>query len=109
MDVNKIKILQTVGNKQITIPLSNEWDFANRENDLSKEELPIVERVIGKPVSYELQRFSYKPDLQGLTKLTYNFLFKPFLTALPVKSYLTKFTEAEITSKSNPFKKSFFK
>jgi hypothetical protein len=109
MDVNKIKILQSIGNKEIVVPLSVDWDFSNRENDLIREQNNIVDNVINKPTNYELQRFSYKPDINGLTKLIYNFFFKSNLNAIPTKSYLTKFTNEEIFFRSNPFKKSFFK
>lgn len=109
MDVSKIKILQSVGNKSIVVPLGSGWDFENRLNDILKEQDTIIEGVVGKPIDYELQRFAYKPTFEGNTKLTYDFLFRTNILTNLEKTYTTRFTEDEIKYRSKTFSKSFFK
>jgi hypothetical protein len=58
MDVNKIKILNTTGNKEIVVPISTNWDLLNREDAIKDEEKTIIKKIIGTPPNYELQRFS---------------------------------------------------
>lgn len=65
MDVNKIKILNTVGNKSIVIPFSENWDLLNRGDTISIEESKIVDGVIGKPINYELARYAMKSVALG--------------------------------------------
>jgi hypothetical protein len=61
MDVNKIKIVSSPGEKSITFPLSENWDLLNRGDSISVEETKIIYGIIGKPLNYELVRYSMRP------------------------------------------------
>lgn len=109
MDVSKIKILNSVQTKEITIPLDMNWDLYDREGAILQEEVNIVQEVIGEPTNYELTRFSRRPISNSITNQVYEFYFYSASTLQWVNSYLTNFTENQVTYFSNPFKKSFFK
>ena len=109
MDVNKIKILQKPGDKNIVVPLGNEEDFLDREGAIIQEETKIIQDVIGSPTDYELVRYSNAPDSLGFTQLDYNFYFTDSPSNPATTSYLSKFTETQIRYKTNQFRSSFFK
>ena len=103
MGVNKIKILNNVSNKEITFPLDMNTDIYDRGDTINTEIDKIIEKVIGTPPDYELQRFSLGPDTVGNTELNYEFYFNGNL------SYLENFTDDDVRFYSNRFAKSFFK
>lgn len=109
MDVNKIKILNSVVTKEITIPLDMNWDLHDREGAILQEESAIVREVIGEPINYELTRFSRRPTSISITNQVYEFYFYSASTLQWVNSYLTNFSENQVLYFSNPYKKSFFK
>jgi hypothetical protein len=49
MDVNKVKILQSPGDKTILIPIGNQNDLLNREDAIVQEENRIIEEIIELP------------------------------------------------------------
>lgn len=109
MDVNKVKILNTVGDKYINVPLGINTDLSNRYDTVDEEMNLIVDRVVGGPINYELVRYSKKPTVTNDTSMEYNFNF-----LLPGAnnwgtSYETTFTNDEITLLSKSFLNSFFK
>lgn len=107
MDVNKIKILNTPGDKSITIPISENWDLLNRSDTISIEENRIVDGVIGKPLNYELARYSMKSI--GTSSKLYHYF--NFLTSSNTwtTSYPPTFERSEIEYLAKSFFKSFFK
>ena len=108
MNVNKIKILNTPGDKTIVVPLSMNWDLENREDAIVLEQDKIIEKIIGTPTNYELQRFSKVPTNDGTSQgYTFNFI-NPSTNAWE-PTYLVRFSESEVRYFSNQFKKSFFK
>ena len=108
MDVNKIKILNTPGDKLITFPLGEKWDLYNRDDSISVEEARIVEEIIGKPTNYELVRYSMKPI--GLdSKITYNFKFQVAGVNQWGLTYTSQTTVSDVQYLSKSFSKSFFK
>ena len=109
MDVNKVKILQSPGDKTILIPIGNQNDLLNREDAIVQEENRIIEEIIGTPINYELSRYSNAPDNLGYTQLVYNFFFTNSPSTPAEPSYLTEFTENQIRYKTNQFANSFFK
>lgn len=109
MRVNKIKILQNPGDKNILVPLGNEDDLLDREGAIIQQETQIIEDVIGTPINYELARYSNAPDNLGYTQLDYNFYFTDSPSNPATLSYLSKFTESQIRYKTNQFVNSFFK
>jgi hypothetical protein len=109
MDVNRIKILNTDTTKNIVVPLGENWDLLDRGASILEEEQKVIEQVIGKPINYELSRFSHDADGQGYSKLTYIFNFSPSISGPWENSYLSKFTESQVQYASPAFNKSFFK
>jgi hypothetical protein len=108
MNVNKIKILNTPGSKDIVVPLSTNWDLQNREDAIVQEQNKIIEQIVGEPINYELQRFSKVPTDNG-TSQEYTFNFINPTSNLWEPSYLVRFDEDEVRYFSKQFKKSFFK
>jgi len=108
MNVNKIKILNSSTDRQIIVPLSNNWDLSNREDSVNIQKEQIVKEIIGKPINYELARFSMKP-LGNVTKIIYKFNFLGFGVNNYLTSYETTFTNDEIEFLSKGFSRSFFK
>ena len=108
MNVNKIKILNTPGSKDIVVPLSTNWDLQNREDAIVQEQNKIIEQIVREPINYELQRFSKVPTDDG-TSQEYTFNFINPTSNLWEPSYLVRFDEAEVRYFSKQFKKSFFK
>lgn len=108
MIVNKIKILNTPGTKSITFPLGENFDFYDREDSVLIQEEKIVEEIIGKPLNYELLRFSMKP-LNNISKIKYNF----YLQIAGVNNWGTSYsaltTTSSIQNNAKGFTKSFFK
>ena len=74
MDVNKVKIIKSAGDKKILVPISNNWDLLNRESAIVDEESVIIKKVIGNPPNYELQRFSREVINQSTAQI-YQFNF----------------------------------
>jgi len=109
MDVNKFKILQTPGNKNILVPLGNNEDLLDREGAIIQQEAKIIEDVIGVPINYELARYSNAPDNDGYTQLSYNFYFTDSPSNPALLSYESKFTESQVRYKTKQFRNSFFK
>jgi hypothetical protein len=103
MNVNKIKIFNRPSDKEITFPLDMNTDIYDRGDTITTEIDKIVEKVIGTPPDYELQRFSLGPDPNGDTELNYEFYFNDNL------SYLERFTDGDVRFYSKRFAKSFFK
>jgi hypothetical protein len=109
MDVNKIKIKQTITPQEIVVPFDMRWDFMNREDSIIAEEKSIIEKVIGSPTNYELVRFSRRPVNARFTNQGYDFYFYSGVSTTWENSYLTRFSENQIVYNSSSFKKSFFK
>jgi hypothetical protein len=115
MDVNKIKIVESPGEKNIVVPLSINFDLLDREASILEQETDIIKEVIGEPLNYELSRFAHVTSPGGSSSLTYDFRFTTSTgdtlnpLALTEISYLSKFTENQIRYNSNAFKNSFFK
>jgi hypothetical protein len=108
MDVNKIKILNTNGDKEIVVPISTNWDLVNREDAIKDEEKKIIKQIIGTPPNYELQRFSRKV-VDNSTAQEYQFNFFNTGTTIWEPSYLNRFSESLIRYTRGGFAKSFFK
>jgi len=118
MDVNKIKIINSPGDKSIVLPIGENWDLMNRGDTISIEEAKIVDGVIGKPTNYELVRYSMKPITSGpfpgsklihefyfITQDTPSFAFNTSYTGQTASN----FTTAEVQYLAKNFFKSFFK
>lgn len=108
MDVNKIKILNTSGDKEIIVPISTNWDLVNREDAIKDEEKKIIKQIIGTPPNYELQRFS-RQVVDTSTAQEYQFNFYNTGSTLWEPSYLNRFPESLIRYTRGGFAKSFFK
>ena len=108
MDVNKIKIVNSPGDKEIVVPISTNWDLLNRESAIIDEESKIIKEVIGTPPNYELQRFSRQVINQSTAQI-YQFNFYNESTTLWEPSYLSKFPESLVRYSRGAFSKSFFK
>lgn len=108
MDVNKIKILNTTGDKEIVVPISTNWDLVNREDAIKDEEKTIIKQIIGTPPNYELQRFS-RQVVDNSTAQEYQFNFYNTGSTLWEPSYLNRFSESLIRYTRGGFAKSFFK
>jgi hypothetical protein len=109
MDVNKIKIVESIGDKNIVVPISINPDFLDREASIIEEEQNIVEQIIGTPTNYELLRFPHVRNSGGDSSVTYQFGFSYNATTPAENSYLSKFTEKQVRFFSDSFKNSFFK
>jgi hypothetical protein len=108
MDVNKIKIVNKVGSKEIVVPISTNWDLYNREDAIIDEEKPIIKKIIGEPPNYELQRFS-RVKLGVSTAQVYQFNFYNSATTVWEPTYLNNFQESLVRYTRGSFAKSFFK
>lgn len=111
MDVNKIKIRQTIGNKEITLPIFSNWDLYAREDSVNIEKDKIVEKIIGKPTNYELCRYTMETVLNE-SKLIYELNFRKLGSNQWHNSYLsgiTTFDKNDIEYLNKSFTKSFFK
>jgi hypothetical protein len=109
MDVNKIKILESIGNKEIVVPISINPDFLDRESAIIQEEQNIIEQIIGTPTNYELSRYPRARNTAGDTSLTYVFNFTEDVTVPAETSYLSKFTDSQVRFFTDAFRNSFFK
>jgi hypothetical protein len=108
MDVNKIKIVNKVGSKEIVVPISTNWDLSNREDSIIDEEKAIIKKIIGEPPNYELQRFSR--EMVGIsTAQGYQFNFYNSATTVWEPTYLNNFSESLVRYTRGSFAKSFFK
>ena len=112
MNVNRIKLLNTLVDRNILLPLSENLDMSDRGDSVSIEEEKIVDGIIGKPTNYELCRYSMEPiSNSNKTKITYNYNFQIAGVNQWGISY-SALTGVEDTSQLNSikgFKKSFFK
>ena len=108
MDVNKIKIVNKVGSKEIVVPISTNWDLSNRGDAITDEEKPIIKKIIGIPPNYELQRFSRK-KVGISTAQGYQFNFYNSATTIWEPTYLNNFSESLVRYTRGSFAKSFFK
>lgn len=112
MDVNKIKIIESIGNKEIVVPISINPDLLDREGAIIEEEQNIVQQIIGSPINYELSRYGRAKNsiiLAQDTSLTYTFNFSQDVNAPSENSYLSKFTENQLRYNTDAFKNSFYK
>jgi hypothetical protein len=115
MDVNKIKILNSGVDRDITIPISQNFDLMNRGDSVEIEKVKIVDNIIGKPTNYELARYSMA-SIGNVTKIIYKMYL---ITSNPVTlaaewnttylSGLTTFEVSEIEYLNKNFVNSFFK
>jgi hypothetical protein len=108
MDVNKIKIKTPQLPQEIVVPLGMRWDLLNREDSIVQQDQEIIQQVIGRPINYELSRFSRRP-IASLTQQTYQFYFYSASTDNWLNTYFTRFTADDVRFFSNSYKKSFFK
>lgn len=108
MDVNKIKIVNKLGDKEILLPLSTNWDLSDREASILEEQTNIIKTIIGKPTNYELQRFS-RQVIDGSTYQQYQFNFYNTGSTIWEPSYLNRFPESLVRYTRGSFAKSFFK
>jgi hypothetical protein len=60
MIANKIKILRGTKNRELVIPITQNWDFSDRGNTVDAFQDEVVKQVLGVPVNYELARFTKK-------------------------------------------------
>jgi hypothetical protein len=119
MSVNKIKVVKSITNKQLDIPIELKWDFQGQEDSIDKWQEETVEKIIGKPKDFELARFQNKVYPNGYeTQVIYNFNFYSGFTNLSDTANESKwgvsytpqeFTNNEIYYTVNSFKNSFFK
>jgi len=109
MDVNKIKIVESLGDKNIVVPIGINPDLLDREGAIIDEEKNIIEQIIGIPTNYELLRFPHVRNSGGDSSVTYQFFFSSDVTVPAENSYLSKFTEDQVRFFSDSFKNSFFK
>jgi peptidyl-tRNA hydrolase len=76
MSVNKIKVVRSLTDKQLDIPIELKWDFYGQEDSIDKWQEETVEKIIGKPKDFELSRFQNKVYSNGYeTQVIYNFNF----------------------------------
>lgn len=111
MDVNKIKILFTgQTNMNLTVPISENWDFLNRGDTIDAYEEEVLNQVIKEPVDFEVVRFG-KIARNGITSILYQFNFFDFLTNTYENSYVVpnRLNAYQIFYNKKPFTKSFFK
>jgi hypothetical protein len=108
MDVNKIKIVNKLGSKEIVVPISTNWDLSNRGDAITDEETPIIKKIIGNPPNYELQRFS-REKIGISTAQSYQFNFYNSATTVWEPTYFNNFPESLIRYTRGSFAKSFFK
>lgn len=115
MNVNKIKIPNTLGEKNIQVSLSQNLDLLNRGDSVEIEKDKIVDNIIGKPTNYELARYSMAP-IGNNTKIIYKMYLvtsqPPNFTAEWNTTYLsglTTFEVSEVEYLAKNFINSFFK
>lgn len=110
MIVNKLKLLSSSEDREITLPLGQNWDLLNRSDTIDSYERTILQEVIGLPVNYELDRFSRTP-INDSTQQTYTFYFKKPNVDVWENSYTysERFTLNEVRKNVNSFKNSFYK
>lgn len=105
----------------INIPIEIKWDFDGRDDSIDLYEKDVIQEVIGKPIDYEISRYSHKPyDNGNRTDITYEFNFfnnTPTGTNIGTAtiadwkpSYLNEgFNANQVYYYEKPFTKSFFK
>ena len=111
MDVNKFKILFTgQTNMNLTIPVSENWDFLNRGDTIDSYQEEVLNQVIKEPVDFEVIRFG-KIARNGITSILYQFNFFNFLTNTYENSYVVPngLNAYQLFYNKKPFSKSFFK
>jgi hypothetical protein len=111
--------LTSLTGKTITLPIEFKWDLYGRSDSIEIYENEVKEDIIGKPVDFEISRYSHKPySDDGLTQINYKFYFYSGNTlnvpgsnlANWSNSYLAEgFTSEEVYYYTKPFTKSFFK
>jgi hypothetical protein len=115
MGVNNYIIRQDRGgDKQITIPMELNWDFAGQDQSIEIYEEEIVKKVIGVGYDFEVDRFPHEVDSEGVSKINYQFNFhKGNVLNSNIywdSNYINQgFTVGEIYYNSSNFTKSFFK
>lgn len=88
------------------------WDFSEREDTLIKYEEEVLNKILGFPNDYEVQRFEmFQPNTDSTLPLTYNFNFKSVTSNEWVLNYSDsgKFTQRQIYNNIRQYDKSFFK
>jgi hypothetical protein len=114
MIANKIKILRGTKNRELVIPITQNWDFSDRGNTVDAFQDEVVKQVLGVPVNYELARFTKKQinvSQQVTTSVIYEFYFYNTGTTSFSNSYVNSglFTFDEVYYNAKSFDKSFFK
>lgn len=104
--------------KTITLPIEIKWDLYGRTDSIEKYQDEVQEQILGKPVDFEISRYSHKPYSNNLTEINHKFYFYngnpsniPSSTISNwSNSYLaTGFDSTEIYYYFKSFTKSFFK
>jgi len=103
--------------KELTIPIQNNWDFVGRSDSLLDFETNTINEIINTDKDFEVVRFGpeeYLVNNKINTELNYDFYFVPEGASVDnttwVRSYITQgFSSNEVFLYANSFKKSFFK
>lgn len=110
MIVQRYKMnLEPTGDKYINIPINIDFDYLDRENDISSYRDRVIRDIIGNPIDFEVQRFTHeKNPTDNQTKLLHEFYF--FQSNNQYKNtYLGDFEAKELYFYANSFTNSFFK
>ena len=71
----------------LTIPVSENWDFLDRGDTINSYQEEVLNQVIKEPVDFEVVRFG-KIARNGITSILYQFNFFNFLTNTYENSYV---------------------
>ena len=108
MTVNRIQIKASLGDKNITIPISQNFDEVGREQLLEIYDEVELQDNINPIIDYETTRYShlFPPD----NKIYYKFQFRDYNTETYNDDFtLLGYTQKELAKKSSAVNKSFFK
>jgi len=115
MDANNIKIvLNNTNNKEITIPIEIDWDFAGQDQSIELYEDEVIKDVVGEGYDFEVERFPHDIDETGKSAINYEFYFYSGGPLNSVNSWNLSYLPEGLTIRNlyyfeNDFSKSFFK
>jgi hypothetical protein len=117
--VNKYKFTLPINNDQeLVIPIEIDWDFTDKTDALAAFETNAIKEILNGDKDFEVERFAHEGIVNQYgyiseTDVNYEFYFTPSSNvnnAFWAPSYTSQgFTNKEIYTYANSFKKSFFK
>ena len=60
-------LLNNTNDKEITIPIEIDWDFAGQDQSIELYEEDVVKEVVGEGYDFEVERFPHDIDNTGKT------------------------------------------